>query len=177
MLHPDDVGYLEKHLDLLYNKYKLVHQLQPASICEIGVRTGYSMRMFIEATVDHTEILGIDNASDEHGGFHGACLHAVRQLGIGRWSLWIIDSHKIERTYKKFDFWHIDGDHTRIGTYQDLELARRCGAKCMLVDDYGRIPETKSGTDWFIESCDVLFSIQAIDEFQVLLTRRDKDED
>jgi hypothetical protein len=127
-VHPNDgVPYVNRHLDLLYNKHKIVSQLQPESICEIGVRLDFD--------------------------------------------LWIEDSQGLESVGRDFDFWHIDGDHSAEGTVNDLALAVNNGAKWMLVDDYGRIPETGQGTDNFLTFMAGAFSVKSLDEYQLLITR------
>lgn len=171
----DGAAYVQRNLDLLYNKYHLVAKLQPESICEIGVRTGYSMLMFLEA-VGHSQILGIDNASDTHGGFDGAVFHAVKHLPKNRWSVWIKDSQLIEpKDFKmgNFEFWHIDGDHSVHGTWHDLSIAFSNGCKWALVDDYKRITETQQGTDDYLTDSSDTFYTEPVDEFQLLITRKD----
>lgn len=168
----DGVAYIHRHIDLLLNKYRLVSKLQPESICEIGVRTGYSMLMFIHA-VDHNDIVGIDNASSEHGGFDGAVFHAVKHLPRDRWSLWIKDSQTIENCPFQAEFWHIDGNHSVRGTWHDLSIAFNNGCKWALVDDYGRITETKQGTNEYLDNNSDTFHTEMVDEYQLLITRKD----
>ena len=179
MMHPNDGSeYANTHLDLLYNKYTLTHRLQPKGICEIGVRCGYSMRMFMAATGVPCKVMCIDNAGDEHGGFLGAIGWAIDHLPHIRLSFHIADSQMLYNydIPGRYEFWHIDGDHTKGGTYHDLTLAFMSDAKYMLVDDYGRIPETREGTDWFLDVLRVPYVKHEVDEFQLLITiEREKD--
>jgi len=169
MVHPNDgVPYIKRHLDLLFNKHKLVARLQPKSICEIGVRCGYSMLMF-KLAVPHAKLLGIDYGKAEHGGFVGAIEHAIKYV---EFLLIERDSQKIEKwLYTSHEFWHIDGDHSAQGTYHDLSIAFNNGCKWALVDDYGRITETKQGTDGYLANGS--FHTEMIDEYQLLITRKD----
>jgi hypothetical protein len=132
------------------------------------------MMMFKLAAPEAT-LLGIDTCRNQHGGFIGAVDHAQKHVDF---KLLRTSSQTLGVMDEKHDFWHIDGDHSVEGTYNDLELAFRNGAKWMLVDDYGRIPETGEGTNKFLldqwkENTETKITTRSLDEHQLLITRND----
>lgn len=113
---------------------KIIHELQPRRIVEIGVRAGQSAWIMLDACPEAT-IHGIDKDKDEDGGYCGAVQHAVKILPPERFTLQIADSHILSEI-PPCDLCYIDGDHSEEGCFMDLMLAERSGAARILVDDY-----------------------------------------
>lgn len=119
-------------------KYELVERLGLSSICEIGVRAGYSAFMFLQAGA--TLVYGIDSEvltdGDGQGTSYepGAIDHA-KQLCGDKLILVKQDSQQLHQLPQWFDLVHIDGDHSQSGTEHDIELAAT-STDLILIDDY-----------------------------------------
>lgn len=155
---PDDPMEPSDELRTYYEvKYNTACQLQAAgkltSILEIGVRAGYSAFAFLSANPS-AQFYGIDADVGGWGGQAGwiekaaAVLHdfSVKIAKANTQQL-----HSIEECYpgQRFDFAHIDGDHSFDGCYHDLEL---CAAvsDVMLVDDYDFIAPVRAAVDHWL---------------------------
>lgn len=116
-------------------KRKLVNHVQPRSICEIGVRAGYSAYAILDV-VPEARFLGIDLGTKYHGPPEPLRKHALFLTEqFPNVEMIYQDSHAISTIDPPVDLFHIDGDHTYEGCLQDLELALRSGAKWALLDD------------------------------------------
>jgi hypothetical protein len=142
-LHPLDrpapIGWARCYQTL----FRVVRELQPRTICEIGVRAGYSAYTMLSA-VPGARFLGIEADLDErvenaHGGRQGMYQHAEEILDGFDVQLLIARSEHLERL-PRVDLAYVDGDHTEEGCFRDLRLAAR-STDCILVDDYELIPE------------------------------------
>lgn len=124
------------------------------SMLEIGVRTGYMGVVFFKALNRQARYVGVDPNRYVANGLELAS-HSLKSLSLDpakhsffflRGYSWDLNVQDSLYTLPKFDFIHIDGDHSIPGKMLDLELA-----SCMisdkgyvLVDDfdhYGFIPE------------------------------------
>jgi hypothetical protein len=118
--------------------HHVVRQLAPRTICEIGVRAGYSSWTMLQASPDSSLIgfeADIDSRSgNSHGGFAGAWESAARLCAGHDFRLVLVDSHQVARL-PVCDLCYIDGDHTAPGCYADLLLAEK-SARWILLDDY-----------------------------------------
>jgi predicted O-methyltransferase YrrM len=116
-------------------KRELVARLKPRSICEIGVRAGYSAFALL-TVVPEARFLGIDIGVKAHGPAEPLREHALKLTEhFPHVTMMYDDSHTIDVLTPPVDLFHIDGDHSRDGCYQDLELALRSGARWALLDD------------------------------------------
>lgn len=137
-------------------KHALVQRLKPRSICEIGVRAGYSAYTFL-AAVPAAEYLGIDIGT---GGVmdvneaSACCTHADQILRefMNAQILWA-SSQQLKRlpTTEKgdsFEFVYVDADHSYIGCAHDLMLGSL--SKWILVDDFDVGPEVRAACRDFL---------------------------
>jgi Methyltransferase domain/Glycosyltransferase family 9 (heptosyltransferase) len=135
--------------------FRVVRDLQPKSIVEIGVRAGYSAWTMLRAC-PQASVYGIDFDGDERevdasGGFKGACRYAMRLLKDEKFELLIADSHTLDKV-PECDLLYVDGDHSSSGAYQDLLLAEKSNAKIILVDDYTHIPGIRDACTVFMRA-------------------------
>jgi 2-polyprenyl-3-methyl-5-hydroxy-6-metoxy-1,4-benzoquinol methylase len=116
-------------------KFCIAKVLQPKSILEIGVRYGYSVRTFLEASPDAT-LLGIDMDSAEFGGQIGALDWARRITAEYHAEYVVADSQKMDRFPGGiYDLIHVDGQQDGFGTFHDLRRAVS-QAHWVLLDGY-----------------------------------------
>jgi len=116
-------------------KWAIARVLQPRSILEIGVRFGYSMLAFLDASPS-ARYVGIDLDSATFGGSVGA-IGWARHVAKGYRADFIVgDSTKMDRfPGDRYDLIHIDGQQDGQGTMHDLRLASGQGSY-VLVDGY-----------------------------------------
>ena len=120
------------------------------SICEIGVRAGYSAAAFFQSPVLERYV-GIDLNGNDEGGFAGSLEYAKKVMEANPQIdsvLAIGDSQKMSwLPYEgTFDLVHIDGDHSYAGATHDLELAIRTRSRWVLIDDFDFISEVRIAT-------------------------------
>ena len=144
-------------------KYEIAKDLEPNIIVEIGVRAGYSAWALLQA--NHEEMYyGFDANNNTHGGAGGPWspiaekMLEYRGYNLKMWHDFdsqTNDSLPIKIDSEDIVFYHIDGEHSFKGVYNDLELCFKNGhSGCfMLVDDYNAGPSlvVKQGTDKWIE--------------------------
>ena len=129
-------------------KFDLAKRLQPESICEIGVRAGYSALAFLQAC-PRAQYLGLDADEGMFGGVTGYIHHARERLEpynavITRCNTQDLPlDPEIAAVVQGYQLWHIDGDHSFKGALSDLMLAHQMGAKWILLDDYDFAPEVR----------------------------------
>ncbi len=146
---PDDPWQPEDETPHYYAvKYDIAYRLQPKSILEIGVRTGYSALAFLMAC-PFAEYRGLDAYKGDWGDVDGSRDHAITILG--RYRVWLetVDTQTITDPIPGYEFWHIDGDHSFSGALRDLRLAGDSGARWILLDDYDLIPDVRQAGDAF----------------------------
>jgi predicted O-methyltransferase YrrM len=166
-LHPRDVPAPACWRRHYQSKYRLALRLRPRSLCEIGVRAGYSAFAFLWACPE-CFVLGIDNDSETHGGVAGLVRHAQSILAGRLFALMLGDSQRLERLPGSFELVHVDGDHSYAGTRHDLELAWQASA-AILVDDYHAISEVRRACDEFFARRAV--RVEPLDDKQVLFVK------
>lgn len=131
---PDDPFQPSPEAERHYKtKFGIARELHPESICEIGVRCGYSMFIF-KCAVPDVKYTGIDSHIDETvEGHQGESEHAEKIRG-SKTTFIHVDSQKLEEL-PTCDLLHIDGDHSYKGCRHDLELGKK-SALWILVDDF-----------------------------------------
>ncbi len=147
ILTPGDRWRLEAWLPVYATLWRVVRELNPSRIVEIGTRAGYSAWTMLRACPE-AMVHGFDLDCDRHGGFVGAHRHARTILDPTRFELTITDSHTIDQL-PPCNVAYIDGDHEEQGALLDLQLAERSGVKTILLDDVTNLPEVKRAGDRF----------------------------
>jgi hypothetical protein len=166
-LHPVDLEGAPAWQRHYETKYAVAARLRPRSICEIGVRGGYSALAFLLACPD-SFVLGIDDDSATHGGMPGMLGHARCILAGRPFALMVYSSQALPRLPFDFDLVHVDGDHSYAGTLHDLRLAWDAG-RAVLIDDYHSIPSVGQACDDFFGPRGV--TLEHLDDKQVLALR------
>jgi len=127
-LFPDWVDYYK-------TKFAISKILKPSKILEIGVRFGYSISAFLNAS-PKAKVLGIDNNTDSFGGIQGALYWAKKRLSDYNFDILEANSQNLKEFPGGFyDLIHIDGQQDGNGTFHDLCIAVK-QAKWILVDGY-----------------------------------------
>jgi len=166
----DDVQYLRPEFYEYYRtKYEICREAEPESICEIGVRFGYSAYSFLSA-VPGAFYCGFDIIAGTHGGAKGVDTFGyVYKLLTENFPDAVVflkhcDTRKIDSLGGPYDFIHVDGDHSGAGCGHDLKLALlACSAGgTILVDDYNYIKGVTMACDEFAErNADELAGIES----------------
>jgi hypothetical protein len=135
-------------------KHAIAARLQPVSICEIGVRAGYSAFAFLSAA-PRAKFLGIDQGTHGVADIHEAsscATNARRILGEQAQFLWrnsrALRALPLINGLYPYEFVHVDADHTFAGCSHDLMLAR--DAQYILVDDFDVGPEVRAACREFL---------------------------
>lgn len=132
------------------NKHAIAKRLKPKRICEIGVRAGYSAFAFLSAC-HQAEFIGLDNNGNAHGGVSGLFTDLapkiLREFNV---NLVLFDSQRNNELYGgKYDFIHIDGDHSYKGCLHDMEISHKV-CEWILVDDYDFLRGVRRAVDKFL---------------------------
>lgn len=142
VIHPEDRKKWSRQKDerikLSSIRQWVAEHAQPEVIIEIGVRCGYSALDFLIACPKAT-YYGFDNNAGEHGGADDLRYHKWAKKLLSGYNATIypdVDTQSIDELPVKGDFAHIDGDHSYEGCMHDIKLARKAGAKWILVDDF-----------------------------------------
>jgi hypothetical protein len=158
--HKGQVAHWAKYTKF---KYEIAKDVKPDVIVEIGVRAGYSAWALLQANPKAT-YYGFDcdaNVPCSRGGPWSPI--AEKMLKSRGYKIKIqhdFDSQKnnnlpIKPEAKEVVLYHIDGEHTIKGVYNDLELCfKNAHSGCfILVDDYNAGPSlvVKQGTDKWIK--------------------------
>jgi predicted O-methyltransferase YrrM len=133
--------------------FDVVQSLAPETICEIGVRAGYSAKVMLDAA-PRARIIGIDADIDHlvensHGGIKGLWMHAVSILPEDRFQLMLVNSHSIKKL-PRCDLAYIDGDHSFEGCLADIRLAAR-STRTILCDDVDYPTGVRQACEQFVE--------------------------
>lgn len=153
--------YFKRHFYEYYlQKYMIARIFQPETIAEIGVRYGYSAFSFLQASPEASYV-GYDILQGSHGGVKGDTFEYARPMLNKYFPHAIImllhaDTRERDSLDGKFDFIHIDGDHSEKGCHHDIEMAlEACNAGgAVLIDDYDYIAGVKRAVDNFIKNND-----------------------
>ena len=115
-----------------YCKYLIAHVLQPKSIVEIGIRAGLSAWTFTLAS-GAQEYTGYDTY-EETAKFRPLAERRLKAYQSSK--IVVADSQRLSGV-PKADLYHVDGLHTRAGTYSDLCLCHDHApdGAAILVDD------------------------------------------
>lgn len=133
-------------------KYDIARKLAPLTILEIGVRAGYSAYAFLSAC-PRARYRGIDAENGKYGGENGPWMWWAKKIlaGFDTWFS-VVDSQTLTKLDASYDFIHIDGDHSKLGSIHDLELcwpALNAGG-AILIDDYDYLDPVREGVDEFV---------------------------
>lgn len=136
-------------------KFEIAQASHPASICEIGVRYGYSAHAFLCAA-PHASFTGFDILAGTHGGVPEDTFDYVypmlkNHFPDAKVTLFHKDTRQLDTLASSFDFIHIDGNHSEMACWHDLLLAERACKKggTILVDDYNYIAGVRRAADQF----------------------------
>lgn len=152
--HPaDPFRPTEEALRYYEVKYQIAKRLQPASICEIGVRAGYSAFAFLSAC-PNAHYLGVDIGTDGAEDVNEASMltaHVAKILHNFDYEIWWVNSQSIvNMPWAHYDLFHIDADHSYVGCRGDLRLAVRSKPRYILVDDFDVGPEVRAACRDFL---------------------------
>lgn len=160
VIYPRDPSATPKRIEEYKEYYKIKYQIckhfNPKVIAEIGVRAGYSAWTFLQACPD-AKYVGIDANNGTHGGQGGAdgSFSGWAKKLLKEYDCEFIEADtrrlsSLEIPYK-VDFFHVDGDHTRAGVKNDLDLAYATLSDkgAILVDDITYLDSVRTGvTEW-----------------------------
>jgi len=137
-------------------KFRICRLYGPASICEIGVRYGYSAYAFLLANPE-ASYTGYDLIGGGHGGVKVDTFGRVAELLGGKFpdskiELIHADTRMLDSLGGPFDFIHVDGNHSIMAVIHDLKTAFESlkPSGVILVDDYEYISGVRVATDRFI---------------------------
>lgn len=137
-------------IDVCWQKYVLSFLAKPKTICEIGVRYGYSAWSFLLGTPEAT-YTGYDNYAGLYGGgllSEGLCEHAANLIEsvTHKPANIVIANTQMMQSIIPSDFYHVDGDHSPEGALHDIELCYAAASNdaVILVDDYTYLSEVAS---------------------------------
>jgi hypothetical protein len=143
-------------------KYEIAKDIKPDIIIEIGVRAGYGAWALLQANPKAT-YYGFDCDADvpcaRGGPWSPVAEKMLKSRGyhVYMWHDFDSQANRSLPVYPDYDqtvLYHIDGEHTVKGVYNDLSLCFDNGhVGCfMLVDDYNAGPSlvVKQGTDKWI---------------------------
>lgn len=128
ILAPGDEKFGNKEFYDYYKiKYEIAARFNPQSICEIGIRYGYSAYAFL-AACPAASFTGYDLVGGGHGGVKVDTFeHVCKILSdiVPSWRIKLVhaDTRKLESLGGPYDFIHVDGNHTEQGAYHDMEIA------------------------------------------------------
>jgi len=114
------LDYKKKNVNLQVG-YDIVKELAPKRIAEIGVRCGYSAWAMLQAAPEAT-FYGYDNYSYKP---RQICQCASEYL-LEPYDTEVMELDSQETKdlgIRDIDLFHVDGDHSHAGAYNDLELA------------------------------------------------------
>jgi predicted O-methyltransferase YrrM len=124
-------------------KHAIADYTRATSICEIGVRAGYSAIAFL--TAGHTSrYVGIDMDMGTDGGVAGYIEYAYQTVPQFAKETTILceNSQTLQDLpMGPYDLVHVDGDHSYQGAYHDTQLAILSGSKYVLIDDVDMMPD------------------------------------
>ena len=150
--HERDAPLPESWKTNYWTLYQLVRQLRPRTICEIGVRAGYSAYVMLRANPT-ASVLGIEANFDEavqatSGGKKDFYKHALSTLADYDFDVILADSHSLARI-PAVDLVYVDGDHSREGCFRDLDLAFKSNDR-VLVHDVTHIRAVQQACDDYV---------------------------
>lgn len=162
-------GQMEHWAKYCKCKYEIAKDIKPDVIVEIGVRAGYSAWALLQANPEAI-YYGFDANNGTHGGLGGPWSPVAEEMlksrgyNVKMWHDFNSQAQNalpIEPDVKETVLYHIDGEHTVKGVYNDLDLCfNNAHPNCfILVDDYNKWPSlvVKQGTDkWIAEHTNLI---------------------
>jgi predicted O-methyltransferase YrrM len=161
VLNPDDTDWWDFRTpawhEYYFNKYRICRSFAPNSVLEIGVRFGYSAHAFM-STGTNLLYTGIDSNNPKHGGWKTPTLDwAKSMLNRTCKNRFFTPTFIVADTQNdcialttKYDFVHIDADHSFSGCFKDLINFWPITNRVMLVDDYDQSKTVKDAVDRFV---------------------------
>jgi GNAT superfamily N-acetyltransferase len=152
-------------------KYQIAKDIKPDVIVEIGVRAGYSAWALLQANpkamyygFDANLVQSIPSARGGPWSPVAEKMLKSRGYNVKMWHDFNSQTHNnlpVAPDPKQTVLYHIDGEHSVKGVYNDLELCfHNAHVNCfILVDDYNKWPSlvVKQGTDkWIAEHRDLV---------------------
>ena len=137
-------------------KAAIAAALQPSSICEIGVRYGYSAAAFLHGA-PAARYLGIDLDAASSDQTPGTFAWARRILPDGQSTFTVGDTQRMSRLPGGvYDLVHVYGQQDGDGTWHDLTLAA-AQARWILLDGYfwSRV-NMLAASEWLLRNRDVV---------------------
>jgi len=156
-LYSNLADYYAVKYDILKTKFP-----DAKTIGEIGVRAGGAAWTFLQACPE-AEYHGFDMDDKQYGTLSNGekftdwakDLLKDYNFTLHKANTQLIKSLPVD---KKFDFIHVDGDHSKAGVMHDLELSIKSLSDdpraFLLIDDYThpQLPEVKAGVDEWLEN-------------------------
>lgn len=141
--------YLQKHIiAMLY---------RPKKIAEIGVRWGYSAFSFLSAS-PQAEYTGFDMIGGGHGGAKVDTYMYVdgllnKNFPDAKINLVYQNTQELKEMPSKYDFIHIDGDHSTNAVSHDMAIGWQAliPGGVMLIDDDVKIKGVRAAVDKFLK--------------------------
>ena len=131
-------------------KHAIARYTEAQSICEIGVRAGYSAAAFLSAGYAR-QYIGFDLDMGTDGGVRGYMVHARATLLRAFPQVTGVIARANSQCFTPaelgcHDLVHVDGDHSYFGAYLDVDNALKSGSQFILVDDVDMMPDVSSAT-------------------------------
>ena len=144
-------------------KYQIANDVKPDAIVEIGVRAGYGAWALLQSN-PKAMYYGLDANNNTHGGLGGPWSPVAEKMlnsrghAVKMWHDFDSQVHTSlpeEIGKEEVILYHVDGDHTAKGAYNDIVLCfKNAHAGCyILVDDYNPGPGigVQNGTNKWVE--------------------------
>ena len=150
----DDTDYIK----LYREKYEIIKMANKVeSIFEIGVRAGYSSYTF-KSAFPEARYVGMDADNCTHGGQGGPWTWWAKRIMDKYFDNWQIineDTQKLKTIpYGKYDFVHVDGDHTIGGCIHDMDICwpQVADGGRMTIDDYTHLPDVRVAVETWLKN-------------------------
>ena len=133
---------------------EVVDIVKPATILEIGFNAGHSACMWLTRS-PNVKLTSIDISTCEST---NAGAKYVSETFGDRFNFICHDSRTVYEKIKdqQFDLVIVDGGHSEEDCYSDLQLAKKLGAKYIVVDDVMRVEAVKNAVNRFIMEGEII---------------------
>lgn len=138
-----ELNILMRHCMDMFLFWKILKYLNPKTILEIGSSAGQTLGLMVEATENQSTYTSVDIDFSKMGYFES-------KFPLSNIQFIKSDSTKVELT-KKFDFIHIDGDHSYEYVMNDIfKCASLSHIDTILVIDDFELPDVDKAIDNFL---------------------------